>query len=75
MEAKGVYVKGALPWVVRWARCAGKSDFCPALADLVGAVQNIFSAQEIISLYLSSLPSKLGRQSCRVACLLICVSG
>ncbi len=28
-----------------------------------------------ISLHLSSSPSKPGRQSCRVACLLICVSG
>ncbi len=27
------------------------------------------------SLYLSSSPSKLGKQSCRVTCLLICVSG
>jgi hypothetical protein len=29
-------------WLVCWACRAGKRDFCPALAALVGPVQNIF---------------------------------
>ncbi len=58
-----------LPWLVRWACCAGTRDFCPALAALVGPVQNIFSSPYTISMPLSLLPNKLGRQTCRVACL------
>ncbi len=34
-----------------------------------------FSSPNTISLHLSRSPSKLGSQSCRVACLLICVYG
>jgi hypothetical protein len=33
------------------------------------------TAHYSISLYLSPTPSKLDRQACQVACLLICVSG
>jgi hypothetical protein len=40
-EANGVQMKGALPWLVRWACWAGTRDFCPALAALVGQVQTI----------------------------------
>ncbi len=39
-------------------------DFCSALAALVGPVQNI----------LFSSPYTMNRQSCGVACLLVCVS-
>ncbi len=35
-------MKGALPWLVRWALHAGTRDFYPALAALVSPVQNIF---------------------------------
>jgi hypothetical protein len=35
-------MKEVHPWLVRWARGAGTRDFCPALAALVGPVQNIF---------------------------------
>ena len=35
----------------------------------------LFSSPHTISLHLSPSPSKLGRQSCRVACLLIYISG
>ncbi len=36
-------MKGVLPWFVRWAHCAGKRYFCPALAaQYLGPVQNIF---------------------------------
>ncbi len=34
-------MKGVLPWLVHWARCAGTMDFCPALSALVSTVQNI----------------------------------
>jgi hypothetical protein len=34
-------MKGVLPWLVLWARCAGPRDFSSALAALVGPVQNI----------------------------------
>jgi hypothetical protein len=39
----GVHMKGVCPWLVRWAFRAGTRDFRPALAALVGPVQNIFS--------------------------------
>jgi hypothetical protein len=42
MGTQRVLMKEVLPWFVRWARCAGKKDFCPALAALVGPAQNIF---------------------------------
>jgi hypothetical protein len=35
-------MKGVLPWLIRWACRAGTRDFCPALAALVGPVQNTF---------------------------------
>ncbi len=64
-----------LPWLVRWARRAGTRYVCPALAALVGHIQNtFFSSPYTISIHLSPSPSKLSRQSCRVTCLLICVS-
>jgi hypothetical protein len=68
-------MKGVLPCLVRWACRAATRDFYPALADLVGPVQNIFSLAIHSSVHLSPSPRKLGRQSCWVACLLICVSG
>ncbi len=56
-----------LPLLLRWR--AGTRDFFPALAALVGPVQNIFTSSYIISLHLSPSLCKLGRQSCHVACL------
>jgi hypothetical protein len=35
-------MKGVLPWLVSWALQAGTINFCPALAVLVGTVQNMF---------------------------------
>jgi hypothetical protein len=35
-------MKRVLPWLVRWACRAGTRHFGPALAALVGSVQNIF---------------------------------
>jgi hypothetical protein len=56
--------------LVRWAGRAGTRDCYPALTALVGIVQNMF--------FLSvPSPSNLGvggRQSCRAACLRICIS-
>ncbi len=91
-------MKGAFPWLVRWACCASTRDFCSALAALVVPVQNIIfltihyfnsfvpiSQQagqatvlgrlSLIMCLWSPSPSKMGRQPCWVACLLLCVSG
>ncbi len=35
-------MKGVLPWLVRWLAMPVLENFCPALAALVGPVQNIF---------------------------------
>ncbi len=42
MGTQRVQMKGVLHWLVRWAYRDGTRDFCPALAALVGPVQNIF---------------------------------
>ncbi len=68
-------MKGVLPCLVRWAYRAATRDFYPALADLVRPVQNIFSLAIHSPVNLSPSPRKPGRQSCWVACLLLCVSG
>jgi hypothetical protein len=68
--AQGVHVKVVLPWLAPWARRAGTRDFCPSLAALVDPVLAVHYFT-----YLSPMLSKLGGQSCRVACLLICVYG
>jgi hypothetical protein len=48
-------------------------DFCPALAALIGPVENIFFLTiHNFNSFLSNV--QMGRQSCRVACLIICVS-
>ncbi len=41
MGTQRVQMKGILLWLVRWAYRAGTKYFCPALAALVGPVQNI----------------------------------
>jgi hypothetical protein len=61
MGAQRVQMKGVLPWLVRWACCAGTRNFCPALAALVGPVQNIFSSPYAISINLSSSPQQAGQ--------------
>jgi hypothetical protein len=42
MKTQRVQMKGVLPQLFDWACRAGTRDFCPALAALVGPVQNIF---------------------------------
>ncbi len=37
-----------LGWLFSWARCASTREFCPALATLVGPIQNIFSSLYIV---------------------------
>ncbi len=69
-----VQMKEFLPWLVRWAFNANTRYFLPAFAALNGAVQNVFSSPYSISIHLFLSPSMLGRQSCRVACLLVFVS-
>jgi hypothetical protein len=63
-------MKEVLPWLVCSALHAGTRDYCPALAALVDPVQNTFLLTKHYFNSLSSSPSKLGRQSCRVFCLL-----
>jgi hypothetical protein len=61
-----------LPWLVRWARHANTRDFVlPWLLKSSYNPQHIFSSPHTILLHLSPWPSKLGRQSYRVAFLLI----
>ncbi len=76
METQRGQMKGDLSWLVHWACRASTSirDFYFALAALVGPVQNIFPSPYIISIPLSPSPSKLGRQPCWVACLIVGVS-
>jgi hypothetical protein len=57
------------------ARCAGTTYFRAALAALDGPVQNVFSSPGTVLFHLFPSPRKLGRQSCRFTCLLICGSG
>jgi hypothetical protein len=66
-------MKGVLPSLVRWAPHTGTRDFCPALGCTSKPSTKKISSPHIISLQLSPSPIKLGRQSCRVACHLICV--
>jgi hypothetical protein len=53
--------------LVRLAHRAGTRDFCPAMAALVGLVQNIFflAAHYFKVLNLPPSPTKQGSQSCR----------
>ncbi len=69
-----IHMKGVLPGLVRWARRIGTRDFCSVLGALVDLVKKSSSPDNFL-LYLSPSPSKLGRQSCRVACLLLSVFG
>jgi hypothetical protein len=68
-------MKGVLPWLVRRVCPPATRDFGSALAALVSPEQYIFSSPYTISIPLSPSPGKLGKQSCRVVCLLVCVSG
>ncbi len=68
-------MKGVRTWLDFLAGRDGSSDFCPALAGIVGPVQMFSHHIHYFTSLLFQLPSKLGRQSCRVNCLLICVSG
>jgi hypothetical protein len=74
MGNQRVQMKEVLLWLDRCVFREGTRDFCSALAALVSTEQNIFSSPNTISIHLSPAPSKLGRQSCWVACLFVCVS-
>ncbi len=66
---RGPSLVGSLGSLCRYKRFL----FC--LGCSISSVQNIFFlAAHFFSLYVSHLPSKLDRQSCRVACLISCVS-
>jgi hypothetical protein len=70
MESRSAYERGP-SLVVRWARRAGTSDFCPTL---VGTVQNIFFLT--LHYFTSFFPiAQQGRQPCHVAYFFIYVFG
>ncbi len=75
MGTQGVHMQGILPCLVHRDRCAGTIYFCPAFTSIVCPSTKYFSLPYPFLLQLSPSPSKLGRQSCCVACLLICESG
>jgi hypothetical protein len=68
-------MKEFLQCLVRWACRTGTSDFGPALAAPIGPVQIISFFPSPIQFICSHRPAKLGRQSCWVTYLLVCVSG
>ncbi len=53
MGTQRVQMRGVIPWFFCWACRAGTSDFCSALAALVGHVQNIISSPYTISIFCS----------------------
>ncbi len=61
-------------WLVRCTLRSGKKDFLTCLDCSDQPSTKYFFTRRLISLYMSPSLSNLGRQSCRVACLLICVS-
>ena len=48
MGTQAVQMKGVLPWLNRWARCAGTRDFCLALVAAVGPVQFFFPHSTVL---------------------------
>ncbi len=58
--------------MIHWACLAGTRDFSSTVPWLLLAQYKIFFHRP--TLPLSPSPSKLGRQPCWVACLLVCVS-
>ncbi len=76
MGTQGVHMKGVLPWLVLWARLPVQKIFIlPWLLQLAAQYKICFLHRVHYLNHLSPSPSMLGRQSCRVSCLLICVFG
>ncbi len=50
-------MKGVLPWLAPWARCAGKRDFYPALAALVSPVKKKFLTAHYFTLFIPQQPA------------------
>ncbi len=59
MGAQRVQMKGVLPWLVRWACCAGTRNFGPALAALLAQYKIFFLHH--ISINLSPSPQQAGQ--------------
>ncbi len=74
-----VQIKGALPWLVRWASRAFTKIFVQSwlllAALLSGQYKIYFSSPCSIPIPLSPSPTKLGSQPCWVAFLLVCFYG
>ncbi len=69
-----VHMKWALPWLVRSARRAGMRFTFWLGCSSPPQNKIFFTSPYTISLHLSPTPSKLDRQSCRIACLFLSVS-
>ncbi len=74
MGTHGVHLERVLSWLVRWAVVPVQEIFILPWPSW-SSTTYFFSSPFTISLHLFPWPSKLCRQSCRVAGLLICVSG
>ncbi len=69
-------MRGVLPWLVRWTCRAGTGNFCPALAALLGFVQNMyFLTVHYFNFCVPIAQQAIGSQPCWIACLLVYVSG
>ncbi len=77
MGTQRVQIKGVLHWLLRWACRAGTRDFCSALGcSSRPYIKYIFLHHTLFQCLCPHRPcSQLGRQPCRVACPLVCVSG
>ncbi len=75
MGTQRVQMKGALPWSVIWARCAGTRDF-DILPWLLWSAQYkiCFLTAHFLNVCVPPSSINLGRPSCRAACLWMCVS-
>ncbi len=75
MEIRRVQLKGVLSWVGLLGSSCRYTRFLSCLGCSSRPCTKYFFSPYSISIHLSPLPSRLGRQSSRFTCLLICVSG
>jgi hypothetical protein len=74
METQRVLMKGILPRLVCWARHAGTRDFVLPWLLYSAQYKYFFPHHHAVFHFIGPSSSKLGRQSCCITCLLICVS-
>jgi hypothetical protein len=74
-DSKSTNERGPSYRLVRCTCRAGKRDYCVPWLLWSAQYKMFFSSPYTILILLSSSLSRLGRQSCWVACLLVCISG